>query len=196
MKIIDIDPIIKQLTDQYALLSNECISDLKGKAKIEFLEKSTVLVKEGQYTDKIYYIISGSARAYYLKNGKEISDWFAFENDFITSINGFFRSIPSPYCVEVLEPSILIKFSKEDLYLLSKKHHDFTQLEKSIVTKTMLQLQERIVSIQFETAQQKYDSLLKVYPNITQRVSLTHIASYLGITLETLSRIRNSKKRT
>jgi len=59
----------------------------------------------------------------------------------------------------------------------------------------MLQLQQRIVSIQFETAQQKYENLLHTRPDITQRVALTHIASFLGITLETLSRIRNPKKR-
>ena len=193
MNNIDLETIIKKLVNEYFPLSEECISDLKKFTKIRMIERSKLLVKEGQHTDKIYYIISGSARAYYLKNGKEISDWFAFENDFITSINGFFLSIPSPYNVEILESSTLIEFSKENLNLLSIKHHDFTHFEKAIVTKTMLQLQERIVSLQFETAQQKFDNLLKIYPNITQRISSTHIASYLGITLETLSRIRNSK---
>lgn len=196
MNNIDLEIIIKQLINEYFPLTEECISDLKEFTKVKMIKRSNLLIKEGQHTDKIYYIISGSARAYYLKNGKEISDWFAFENDFITSINGFFLSIPSPYNVEILESSTLIEFSKENLNLLSTKHHDFTQFEKAIVTKTMLQLQERIVSLQFETAQQKFDNLLKIYPNITQRISSTHIASYLGITLETLSRIRNSKGRS
>lgn len=191
----DINSIIQQLVTNYFQLSTECITELKKRIQIEYIESPTTLIKEGQHTNHIYYIISGSTRAYYLKNGKEVSDWFAFENDFITSINGYFLSIPSPYYVEVLEPSVLIKFSKENLEFLSKNYHDFTQLEKVIVTKTMLQLQQRIVAIQFETAQQKFESLLKIYPSITQRIALTHIASYLGITLETLSRIRNPKNR-
>ena len=78
--------------------------------------------------------------------------------------------------------------------MLADKHHDFERLGRLVVTKTMLQLQHRIVAVQFETAQQKYENLLKARPDITQRVSLSHIASYLGITLETLSRIRNPKR--
>ena len=84
--------------------------------------------------------------------------------------------------------------SRENILELSEKHIEFDRLGKIIITKTMLQLQQRISSIQFETAQQKYKNLLEIEPNITQRVALTHIASYLGITLETLSRIRNPKK--
>ena len=191
---IDYQYIIHQIeTNYFVQLSEDCRQDLIQSIKIKPLEKHTLLIKEGQYTNTIYFVVKGCARAYYLKDGKEITDWFAFENDFITSINGYFLSIPSPYSIELLESAIIIEFSRETINQLTQKHHDFTQLEKAIVTKTMLQLQERVVSIQFRTAQEKYLSLLELYPSITQRVSLTQIASYLGITLETLSRIRNSK---
>jgi CRP-like cAMP-binding protein len=103
--------------------------------------------------------------------------------------------MPSPHYIEVLEPSILLEISRENINLLSDKYKEFDRLGKIIVTKTMLQQQQRIVSIQFETAQQKYENILKIRPDITKRVALTHIASYLGITLETLSRIRNPKNR-
>lgn len=191
---VDYQYIIRQIeTNYFVQLSEDCRQDLIQSIKIKPVEKETLLIKEGQYTNTIYFVVKGCARAYYLKDGKEITDWFAFENDFITSINGYFLSIPSPYSIELLESAIIIEFSRETINQLTQKHHDFTQLEKAIVTKTMLQLQERVVSIQFRTAQEKYLSLLELYPSITQRVSLTQIASYLGITLETLSRIRNSK---
>lgn len=191
---VDYQYIIQQIeTNYFVQLSEDCRQDLIQSIKIKSVEKETLLIKEGQYTNTIYFVVKGCARAYYLKDGKEITDWFAFENDFITSINGYFLSIPSPYNIELLEPAIIIEFSRETINQLTQKHHDFTQLEKAIVTKTMLQLQERVVSIQFRTAQEKYLSLLELYPSITQRVSLTQLASYLGITLETLSRIRNSK---
>jgi CRP-like cAMP-binding protein len=159
------------------------------------LERETLLVKEGQLADKTYFIASGSARAFYLKDDKDITDWFAFENNFINSINSFFMHIPSPHFIEVLEPSTLLEISRENIDLLSDKHQEFDRLGKIAITKTLLQLQQRVVSIQFETAQQKYENILKIRPDITQRVALTHIASYLGITLETLSRIRNPKNR-
>lgn len=190
-----IDQIIENIELHYLKLSNECKNELKKLSKILTSDKETKLVKEGQLADKTYFIVQGSARAFYIKDSKEITDWFAFENDFICSINSFFLNIPSPHFIEVLEPSTFLEISRENANFLSDKYKEFDRLGKVVVTKTMLQLQQRIVSIQFETAQQKYENILRIRPDITQRLSLTHIASYLGITLETLSRIRNPKNR-
>ena len=73
---------------------------------------------------------------------------------------------------------------------LSDKYWEFDRMGKMIITETMLYLQKRIVSIQFETAANRYQTLLKEKSDIELRVPLKHLASYLGITLETLSRIR------
>lgn len=192
---MNIKQIIENIEIHFSILTNECKSDLKKTSKILTLDKETKIVNEGQFADKSYFIAEGSARAFYIKGDRDITDWFAFENNFISSINSFFLNIPSPHFIEVLEPSTLLEISRENIIRLSDKYKEFDRLGKLIVTKTMLQLQQRIVSIQFETAQQKYENILKIRPDITQRVSLTHIASYLGITLETLSRIRNPKNR-
>lgn len=192
---MNIEQIIENIELHYSLLTSECKNDLINNSKILTFERETKIVKEGQLADKTYFIAQGSARAFYLKNGKDITDWFAFENDFISSINSFFLDIPSPHFIEVLEKSTLLEISKEQVLLLSDKYREFDRLSKLVITKTMLQQQQRIASIQFETAQQKYDNILKIRPDITQRIPLTHIASYLGITLETLSRVRNPKNR-
>ena len=149
-----------------------------------------MLVREGQYADKTFFIVKGCARAYYLKDGKDISDWFAFENDFISSINSFFLNVPSPHFIELLEDSVLLEIARENVEKLSDTYRDFERLSKIVVIKTMLKQQERISSMQFHSAEQKYKTILSIHPNISQRIPLTHIASYLGITLETLSRIR------
>ncbi|WP_422354089.1 Crp/Fnr family transcriptional regulator [Roseivirga pacifica] len=187
--------IIDNISASYSLLTEECKGHLYSSSKILYFDKNTLLVTENQYANKSYYIISGCSRAYYLKDGKDISDWFAFEGDFITSIQSFFAGIPSPHYIEVLEDSVLLEITRESAEALSQKHHDFERLTKIIAVKTMLQQQERIVSMQFQTAEQKYQNILALRPNITQRVPLTHIASYIGITLETLSRIRKSQSR-
>ncbi|WP_028980963.1 Crp/Fnr family transcriptional regulator [Sporocytophaga myxococcoides] len=191
----DITPIINAISENYSPLSESCKTDIQKKAKVLILEKPAILVKEGQFADKAYFLIKGCARAFYLKDGKDISDWFAFEGDFICSINSFFLNIPSPHAIETLEPAVLLELSRDHIQSLSDQYHDFEKLINKVVVKTLLQLQQRIVSIQFETAHQKFENLLKITPDITQRVPLTHIASYLGITLETLSRIRNPKNR-
>lgn len=189
------EDIINTISDKYAHLCDECKSEFFTNSRILTLKKGEILVKEGQYADKAYFIVSGSTRAYYLSDGKDITDWFAFENDFICAINSFFQNIPSPHFIEVLEETILLVISRECLLKLSDKYHDFERLTNRVATKTMLKLQARIVSMQFQSAEQKYENILLAYPNITQRVQLTHIASYIGITLETLSRIRKLKTR-
>lgn len=192
---MNIEQIVKNIELHFSSLTKECNNELKEVSKILILDKETKIVKEGQFADKTYFIAQGSARAFYLKDDKDITDWFAFENNFISSINSFFLNIPSPHFIEVTEPSILLEISRENVMLLSDKYKEFDRLGKIIVTQTMLQLQQRIVSMQFETAHQKYENLLRIRPDITQRMALTHIASYLGITLETLSRVRSPKKR-
>jgi CRP-like cAMP-binding protein len=94
-----------------------------------------------------------------------------------------------------LEDSTLLVVAREDMMMLCDKYHDFERLGRISTTKTMLQLQQRLVSLQFETSQQRYLNLISIYPHIELRVPLGDIASYLGITQETLSRIRASRNR-
>jgi len=189
------EEIINKICETYSPLILECQQELSEYAKILSLKKDTTLVKEGEYSDKSFYIFKGCARAYYLRDGKDITDWFGFENEFISSIISFFTNKPSPHYIELLEDSILIELSRSQIEQLSNKYHDFERLIRIIVTETMLKHQEKISSLQFYNAEQKYKNILAIRPDITQRVPLTHIASYLGITLETLSRIRNPKNR-
>lgn len=186
---------IEIISIQYSLLTSKCKSELSNNSKILVLEKGTTLIREGQYSDKTFFIINGCARAFYLKDGKDISDWFAFENDFISSINSFFLNIPSPHFIELLEDSVLLEISRENVEKMADTYRDFERLSKVIVIKTMLMQQERISSMQFHSAEQKYENVLSIHPNISQRIPLTHIASYIGITLETLSRIRKRLSR-
>ena len=191
----NIEEIINLISDHYSPLTENCKADFKNRAHVLSFDRPTMLVQEGQFADKIYFIVSGCARAFYLKNGKDITDWFAFENDFINSINSFYYNIPSPHYIEVMEQTTVLEFSRDSLNSMVDEHPDFDRLGRIVVTKIMLQLQQRIVSIQFETAQQKYENLLKIRPDITLKFPLSQIASYLGITLETLSRVRNPKNR-
>lgn len=189
-----IDQILKRITEQYCPLSAETLDDVKKYGKVRQIKKGELLVREGQFSDELYYVAEGGVRAYYLADGKTITDWFAFEDDFISSIVSFFLKVPSQHQIEILEDSTLLVFKLDDVELLCEKHHDFERLGRLSVTKTMLQLQQRIVSIQFKSSKERYASLLEQYPKIEQRSPLGDIASYLGITQETLSRIRNPKR--
>src|SRR5690606_33024851 len=108
-------------------------------------------------------------------------------------IPGFFTGDPCVHYITLMENAILIKTGRNDIMELFEKFHDFERLGRITTTKTLIESQLRLASLQFETAQQKYLNLLQVYPDIEQRAALCDIASFLGITLETLSRSRAKK---
>lgn len=191
----ELQKLVDLIDSTYSPLTQECKLDLLHCAKVYSVKKSTLIVKETQYADKMYFIVQGCFRVFYLKDGKDITDWFGFEHEFVCAINSFFLSIPSPHYIEAIESTLYIEIAREDIFKLTEKHHCFETLARIATTKTMLQLQSRIVALQFENAFQKYENLVQSRPDITQRIPLMHIASYLGITLETLSRIRNPKNR-
>lgn len=141
----DIENVIETISENYSLLTAESKTDLKNSCSLLTLEKSSIIVKEGQFADKMYFIVSGCVRAFYFKDDKEITDWFAFEGDFIASINSFYQNKPSKHNIELLEQTTFLEITKESIFTLTDKHHCFERLGRIAVTKTMLQLQERIV---------------------------------------------------
>ena len=98
--------IIENISNRHSFLTEECKYDLLKVAKLVCVKSKTLIVKENQIADKLFYISQGCLRAYYIKEWKDITDWFAFEEEFISSINSYFKNIPSPHFIEALEPTI------------------------------------------------------------------------------------------
>jgi len=157
------------------------------------VKKDHLLLKENTVSDYIYFIEKGVARIYYYKNGKEITEWIALDGQFFLSITSFFQRIPSHLIIQTIESSEVFGIHHDDFMKLADKYHDIERLLRKMVTSSLILSQVRMDSIQFESAQQRYERLLQTTPQIVQRVPLTYIASFLGITLETLSRIRSQR---
>lgn len=187
-----IETIFKKITEEYGRISPEAIFDWSKKVNIVEYDKKHLLAKEGSHKQKFYYIIKGAVKAYYFLDGKKVTDWFAFENDFIPSTTNHLIGQKSDHYIELLEDSILVELGHDDLEELCKEHHDFEHLYRLTLAKTVYQLRERIASLQFRTVQQRYDSLIELHPTIESRIPLGDIATFLGVTQETLSRIRAS----
>lgn len=155
--------------------------------------KDFFLLRENTVSDYIYFIEKGVARIYYYKNNKEITEWLALDEQFFLSITSFFQRTPSHLIIQTIEPSEVYGIHHDDFMRLADKYHDVERLLRKMVTGSLILSQVRMDSIQFESAQQRYEKLLERSPQIVQRVPLTYIASFLGITLETLSRIRSAR---
>lgn len=160
-------------------------------AQEKMFKKGDLLLEQGKICRYCYTLLSGAVRGFYLKDGREITTSFCFTSDVVLSLESATRLTPSPESFEVLEDSLVEVVSVEKLGELRQQ---FPVLEK-VWTLSMeayaIWLEERLASLQFATAKERYDQLLERYPQIVRNVQLSHIASYLGITLETLSRIRS-----
>ncbi len=172
------------------------LEDIISYFEKETVQKNTLLVKEGQVCSKLYIVEKGVGRSYYLKeDGKEITQWFFVEGQFMSSIESFFQQNPSLYYLEMLEDSVVYSITRENLDLLFARYHNMEKLGRLLSTEMLTRVVNKLNAIQFQTARERYDYMLNEYPDIVNRVALGHIASYLGMTQETLSRIRKAETR-
>jgi CRP-like cAMP-binding protein len=156
--------------------------------------RKTCLLDHGEVCDKVYFIEKGLARAFYLKKDQEITSWFMQENDFIFSVNSFYGQKPSYESMELLEDSILTALGFNDLQSIYKDFHEFNIIGRVLTEYYYTLSEERTFSLRLQSARDRYESLLKMHPEIFNRVPLKYIASYLGMSPETISRLRSRSK--
>lgn len=176
---------------QYSPLTTDTQNTLPDCFEKITLGKNELLLREGQICRHLYFLESGALRGFYNLDGKEITHWFGFEKDFVTSFHSFITDQPAVENIQLLEGSILWAISKDTLTELLNKHHEIERLVRIAYEKYYIRLEERFVNAQFKTAKELYENLLQQTPYILERVPLGFIASYLGISQETLSRIRS-----
>jgi signal-transduction protein with cAMP-binding, CBS, and nucleotidyltransferase domain len=175
---------------KFGNISESVESDILKNIKTENKKKGHYLIKAGQSTANLFVLQTGLVRGFYIKNDKEINTWFASENIVLGSALPLFSNHPSKENIQLLEDSIFHYISNQNLQELYKKYPDFNTIGRKIAEDYCLLLEDRIASLQVDSAEDRYRNLINDFPNILQRVSLGHISSYLGITQATLSRIR------
>lgn len=167
------------------------LKDIVAHFKKETIPKNQILVRQGEICQALYFIEKGMGRSYYLnENGKEITQWFFGVGKFMSSVDSFFQQRPSLYYLEVLEDAELYSISKTEIDQLFAKYHQMEKMGRLVTTEMLTQVVNKLNAIQFQTAKERYDYMLAEFPDIAYHVPLGHIASYLGMTQETLSRIR------
>jgi CRP-like cAMP-binding protein len=160
--------------------------------KKEF-KKTDFLLKEGEVCSSLYYIDKGYCKSQYEIDGTLKNTGFFFENEIATNINSFGSAQPSEYNIVACEPLETIVFNKNQLFHLAKKSIEIETLGRNCI-RLFASKQEELSKIhQLYNAQERYEYIEKKYPQFLQRVSLSQLASFLGVTRETLSRIRKKR---
>ncbi|KPM46778.1 Crp/Fnr family transcriptional regulator [Jiulongibacter sediminis] len=154
------------------------------------INKNKDLQSIGQTCKTIYFVKEGTARIYYYKDGKEVTEFFAFENDLIIRAESLFASMPSHKAIQAINDTIFIAIPAEQLFLLFDRFHDIERLFRKIVERSYVDTVNRLESLQFNSAVERYNLLLQHSPEVVRKIPLKYIASFLGITQVSLSRIR------
>ncbi|MFT6850967.1 MAG: CRP-like cAMP-binding protein [Sphingobacteriales bacterium] len=175
-------------------LSPEAEEHLLSISKEKKIPKGSTLIREGQTVKKIYFVTHGCLRSYCTdKNGKEHTLQFAIKNWWISDYIALHNNEPATLTVESLKDSTVIEFNVEDLNGIHTLFPEFEPFQRNILERHIVSLHKRILNQLQLTAAERYDLFIAQYGDIEQYTRNYHIASYLGITQESLSRIRVEK---
>ncbi|MBO6606870.1 Crp/Fnr family transcriptional regulator [Psychroserpens sp.] len=154
-------------------------------------KKGSIILKPDDIVENHYYILEGCLRSYYIDNqGKEHTVQFGVKDWWISDYTAFFSDTKSIMTIEVIQDAILYRLSKSDKEYLYSQIPRIESFFRKKLERAFAAFQKRILSNLSQTATQRYINFIKTYPNIEKNIKNYHIASYLGITTESLSRIR------
>ena len=177
----------------FSPLSEEMKKAIEAISKTVHIQKNKDLQAIGHTCKTIYFINKGIARIYYYKDGIDITESFALENNVIARVESLFTGKPSRKGIQILEDAEIIAIDANKLFKLYDTYPGLERLFRKIFEASHVETVNRIEGIQFHTAEERYQALLEEAPSIIQRVPLKYIASYLGITQVSLSRIRGQR---
>lgn len=175
---------------QITVLSKEEAKALEEGMEVTNLKKGTFLIKEGQISIDTYFVLDGCLRQYCLIDGEEKTTNFFSEGQWVISMTGLTQNTPSIYNLVCMEDTSLVIGNEQTAQELFKKFPRFETLARVVVEKSFAEQQQLMTSYHTDTPEQRYLKLLKSKPDLFQRVSQYHLASYIGVKPESLSRIR------
>ena len=192
MPTISIAPrdVARELARRYSTMTHDELDMLENILVAKKYAKNEKILTEGEVCTDIYWIVKGLLRQYYFKNGKEITEYMATENHIVMCIESLFLEQPTHLQIVALEPTILYCLPKAKLEAVAMKSVNIQILYRKILEESLILSQIRADMLRFETALDRYQKLVRRSPQLVLRAPLVHIASYLQMTPETLSRVR------
>lgn len=180
--------------DKYLPLNDDEAKALTSRLTERKIKRKQYILQEGDICKYFTYIVEGCLKMYGVDNsGTEHNLIFAAEDEWITDLDSLHKERPSKLFIEAIEPATILQISKGDLWYLYTNYPRFDRNFRVIIEDKYIELQNRLLQTFSTTAYQRYESFLEQYPKLANRLPNTQIASYLGITPEFLSKIRNER---
>lgn len=179
-----------ELSRQTVSISKEALEKLASVLVRTEIKKGQNFLDEGDVCKQIGFVQKGLVRQYYYKNKKEFTEHFSCEGDVFICIESFLRQVPSRLIVEALENTVVYGLPHDEVLALGAECYEIEVLYRRLLENSLILSQVKMDMFRMETANERYNRLLREQPEIVKRAPLSHIASYLLMTPETLSRVR------
>lgn len=189
--------LLRHHISKMVALTDQDFDLIDSQFKHKVVRKHQYLLQEGEVCRREYYVLSGALRQYYVHNGKERITQFGFEDYWISDWYSMLNQTPSRFNIDALESSEVLEIKKESLDLLFEQVPMFERFFRITFQRAFAAQQQRISYMQ-KSARERYEEFVKLYGHFQHKVSQEQIASFMGITRESLSRIRSqyvSKKK-
>ncbi len=172
-------------------LSDEEITFMLNSVTITKLKAKEIYLKPGEIQDSLVFSYKGLLRSFYINDkGEDITISFIKENNYATDYGAFISQKPSIYFIETLEPCLLINVSYHSIQECYSKFKNCEKYGRLIAENHLIKVQNRINDFLFNNAEQRYINFVAKHADILNRISVTHLSSYLGMKRQTLTRIR------
>ena len=184
--------IARELSRRYSTMTHDELDILESILVPMKFAKGDMILKEGEVCRCIYFIDKGLVRQFYIKHGKEVTEHLGYDHSVFMCIESLFKEVPTQLQVEALEPCMIYALPKDRLERVALHNVNIQILYRKILEESLILSQVHADLVRFETAQDRYRRMCKLYPQVVLRAPLLFIASYLQMTPETLSRVRAS----
>lgn len=166
------------------------LAELVEQFTMDKFDKKQMILKAGDFSDTVYFVYKGLVRIYYVKEEKEITNWFIKENMMFAATYSILTGEANYSNYETLEDTYVLKLKYSVLESFYAKYHSVEHLGRKIIEAYYGAFMKKTFDVLFLSAEERYSLFLKDNSDLLNRVPLRYIASYLGITQETLSRLR------
>lgn len=168
------------------------MDDIANCFEHRIIEKNAYFSKAGLISDHIGFVTKGLLRSFYTVKAKETTSFFLTPGDVAAALLSFIKVQPAIENIQALEDSEMLIISRKKLHKLYENNWKWQQVGRVLIENYYVSMEQRTITLQSQTAQERYAQFLNDYPEIIKKVPLHYIASYLGMSPETLSRVRKS----
>jgi len=188
--MVDFNELIQE---HFGQLTNQELEIIHSYFHEEKLQKNDFFTKSDKICDRLSLVKSGILRVYALSDGKEVTQWISTENFLVTEVMGFFFDRPNRWTIQAFTDTELLTITKTNYHKLCKEFPKWNEIEKRFFVKCFVMIEDRVYAHLSMTAEERYDLYFDQNKELFNQVPLQYIASVLGMTSETFSRIRKRK---